>query len=200
MPIHPNAVQCKHFKTSGMRCGSPALKDHQFCFFHDRAYRNGPREFMLPLIEDPNSLHLAVQDIMRALAAQQIDTRTACALLYGCQIMQANLQRVSFSPYTGVDFKNQYADHPFPEKVTRLASSPIKPVPPLEMLTSLLAARKAAIQAAERAALHAHQSSLNDSPPNSPLNSPLNASLDKPLDSPTAISPASPALSSAGTG
>jgi hypothetical protein len=39
MPIHPNVKVCTHIKVTGVRCGSPALRGEQFCYFHQRMIR-----------------------------------------------------------------------------------------------------------------------------------------------------------------
>ena len=30
------APRCQHIKTNGTQCGSPALKDNQFCYYHQQ--------------------------------------------------------------------------------------------------------------------------------------------------------------------
>jgi hypothetical protein len=39
MPLHPNVKVCTHLKVTGVRCGSPALRGEQFCYFHERMTR-----------------------------------------------------------------------------------------------------------------------------------------------------------------
>jgi hypothetical protein len=35
-PFSLNIPRCRHLKVNGTQCGSPALKDHRFCYFHQR--------------------------------------------------------------------------------------------------------------------------------------------------------------------
>src|SRR6266700_2168376 len=35
----PNPKSCTHIKVTGVRCGSPALRGEQFCYFHQRMLR-----------------------------------------------------------------------------------------------------------------------------------------------------------------
>ena len=35
-PFSLNIQRCRHLKVNGTQCGSPALKDHRFCYFHLR--------------------------------------------------------------------------------------------------------------------------------------------------------------------
>src|SRR5579863_7478587 len=57
MPVHPNVRTCTHIKVSGVRCGSPALRREQFCYFHQRLIRGvamppRPRINPIAMIED----------------------------------------------------------------------------------------------------------------------------------------------------
>jgi hypothetical protein len=40
MPIDPNIPQCQHIKLNGVRCGSPALRGKDLCYFHNRHERH----------------------------------------------------------------------------------------------------------------------------------------------------------------
>ena len=35
-PFRLNIPRCRHLKVNGTQCGSPALMDHRFCFFHQQ--------------------------------------------------------------------------------------------------------------------------------------------------------------------
>src|SRR5437762_12627530 len=35
-PFSLNIPRCRHLKVNGTQCGSPALKDHRFCYFHQQ--------------------------------------------------------------------------------------------------------------------------------------------------------------------
>src|SRR5580658_3266987 len=39
----PNPRVCTHIKVTGVRCGSPALRGEQFCYFHQRMLRSVKR-------------------------------------------------------------------------------------------------------------------------------------------------------------
>ena len=81
--------QCHHIKTSGSRCGSPALKGRQFCFNHNQAHTPGinPKnaEAFIPLLESGESIQLATTNILRALAADYISEKKAYAMFFGIQ-------------------------------------------------------------------------------------------------------------------
>jgi hypothetical protein len=101
--------RCQHLKINGTQCGSPALRRNRFCFFHkrfqderirlsaDRA-RRGVATFVLPVLEDANSIQIALMQVMRLLLSQQIDPKTASLLLYALQTASTNLRMTKFDP------------------------------------------------------------------------------------------------------
>jgi hypothetical protein len=107
MANYPN--RCQHLKINGTQCGSPALRRNRFCFFHkrfqdvrirlsaDRA-RRGVATFILPVLEDANSIQIALMQVMRLLVSQQIEHKTASLLLYALQTASSNLRLARFSP------------------------------------------------------------------------------------------------------
>ncbi len=109
MPSYPN--RCQHLKINGTQCGSPALRRNRFCFFHkrfqdehiklaaDRA-RRGVATFILPVLEDANSIQIALMQVMRLLVSGQLDHKTASLLLYALQTASANLRLTNFKPFS----------------------------------------------------------------------------------------------------
>src|ERR1035437_4249213 len=109
MQSFPN--RCQHLKINGTQCGSPALRRNRLCFFHkrfqderirlsaDRA-RRGVATFVLPVLEDANSIQITLMQVMRLLVSQQIDHKTASLLLYALQTASTNLRMTNFKPIT----------------------------------------------------------------------------------------------------
>jgi hypothetical protein len=117
---------CRHIKTNGERCGSPALRTNPFCYFHRNLADCHPRppapdltptiihpmdplrelqlaaidasNLALPPLEDRESIQLAVSMIVGALARNQLDSARAGTLLYGLQVASANAVRLNHSP------------------------------------------------------------------------------------------------------
>jgi hypothetical protein len=96
------APRCAHTKVDGLRCGSPRMKTGALCYTHQRmaesrlpASSQAPR---LPsmLMEDANSIQVALMEVTRALLAGQITEKTAGKLLYSLQIAASNLKRLTF--------------------------------------------------------------------------------------------------------
>ena len=90
--------KCRHIKTNGNVCGSPALKDKPYCYYHTRLHAfaraaktpsNEPLQ--LPVLEDNSSIQLALAQIMGALATSRINTKQAGLFLRGLQIAMKNL-------------------------------------------------------------------------------------------------------------
>ncbi|MGA9979312.1 MAG: hypothetical protein WBQ08_11860 [Candidatus Sulfotelmatobacter sp.] len=109
MPLYSNAPRCQHLKVDGTQCGSPALRRNRFCFFHKRfqeerisisrdRVRRGRATLILPVLEDANSIQVSLMQIMRLLAAGQIDARNAGLMLYALQTASFNLRWVRFEP------------------------------------------------------------------------------------------------------
>src|SRR5436305_8876027 len=101
--------RCQHIKVNGVQCGSPALRRNRFCFFHKRFHderirlagdraRRSPATFILPVLEDANSIQIALMQVMRLLLSRQIEHKTASLLLYALQTASGNLQRTRFDP------------------------------------------------------------------------------------------------------
>src|SRR5215469_15189578 len=83
---------CRHRKSDGILCGSPALHGQKYCFFHSRQRRDavyGAKarrrhsvcRLDLPALDDPDAIHTALSQLIAALAADTIDYRRAGVML-----------------------------------------------------------------------------------------------------------------------
>src|SRR5579875_3494460 len=65
--------ECRHILPNGNRCQSPALRHHDFCYFHSVHRAQPPVEatfdLNLPPLEDPDAIQLALSQLAQALAA-----------------------------------------------------------------------------------------------------------------------------------
>lgn len=102
MPIHPNVKNCTHIKVTGVRCGSPALRGEQFCYFHQRMMRgvqipSNARIHPVALIENEEAIQASLMEVINALARNTIDLKRADLILKALHIAVKNARRVRFS-------------------------------------------------------------------------------------------------------
>jgi len=102
---HMGITKCTHIKVNGLRCGSPALRNRDFCYFHHRQndLRSLRRErpeirFEFPLLEDANAIQMSIQEVVSGIFEERIDPRRAGLLLYAFSTAAANLKNASFEP------------------------------------------------------------------------------------------------------
>jgi hypothetical protein len=106
----PEALQyatCKHVLASGRLCGCPAMKDHIFCYNHQRnrqrranlraalgqKFRNGEEDFNaeviasldLPTPDDPDAIIVCLAQTFLALSAGAIPEKRAALMIYNLQ-------------------------------------------------------------------------------------------------------------------
>ena len=100
-----NVPRCQHVKVNGTQCGSPALRRRRQCFFHERIRRErakiaaeatGQRGFDLPLLEDANSVQVALMKVIQMLGSGRMDHKTAGLILYALQTASVNLRYADF--------------------------------------------------------------------------------------------------------
>jgi len=108
MSSYPASIRrCQHIKVNGTQCGSPALRDEKYCYFHMRWHASKMSVILkqrehwiagLPTLEDANSIQVVLAEVMRLLVTQEVDHKTGALLLYAMQTASANLKRTSFEP------------------------------------------------------------------------------------------------------
>ena len=107
MPLYPVTVKrCQHIKINGTQCGSPALHDGKFCYYHIRYHwpeleatpDNNEWAKRFPTLEDANSIQVELAHVMERLVMQEVDHKTAALMLYALQTASMNLKRTSLEP------------------------------------------------------------------------------------------------------
>lgn len=91
------APRCRYIKTDGRQCGSPAMKDQNFCYFHGEARIKREREETntlqdVPILEDRLSLQLAITRLCAQLTSRAIDEKTSRLLIAALRLAHKNLQ------------------------------------------------------------------------------------------------------------
>ena len=134
--------RCQHIKVNGEQCGSPALTRNRFCYFHNR-WRAQEMDFAgakplqriatitFPVLEDANSIQVALMQIMQLLLTQEIDPKVAGLLLYGLQTASANLRQATLNPRP-----EKVVIQPGKVRSTKIGENAwIPPVPPVEEMS-----------------------------------------------------------------
>jgi hypothetical protein len=101
MSTQPNVRSCTHIKVTGVRCASPAMRGEQFCYFHQRmirSVRTPPQSRLHPiaLIEDEESIQVALMEVINALMRNTIDVKRASLILRALNIAARNIRRMKF--------------------------------------------------------------------------------------------------------
>src|ERR1039458_7946669 len=95
---------CRHVFADGHRCGSPALRQRNFCFYHHAGRRPAPgpgkfryldatEPFTLPLVEDRVSALLAASLILSRIASNDLDHNRAGRLIADLRVIATLLPR-----------------------------------------------------------------------------------------------------------
>lgn len=99
------APRCHHIKVNGTQCGSPALRDKKFCFYHqknrplfvecyyEQSYALGDIE--LPVFEDAYSIQTTLRQVVQMVMQKRLERKTASLVLYALQIATSNLKRMA---------------------------------------------------------------------------------------------------------
>jgi hypothetical protein len=93
---------CTHIKISGVRCGSPALRAHEFCYYHQRMHRGvrtPPQARLHPiaLIEDRESIQVALMEVLNGLMRNTIELKRAALMLRALHIAVKNAGHKDFA-------------------------------------------------------------------------------------------------------
>jgi len=95
---------CRHTKTDGLQCQSPALTTSAFCYHHQKLRRtrmstisSGPglSTRVLHPLRNADSIQQAFAMVFSALAANRIHPKVAGRMLYGLQLAASNLRKAS---------------------------------------------------------------------------------------------------------
>jgi len=104
MASYPIEIRrCRHVKTNGTQCGSPALKGKELCFYHEQnrpremeLYMDGERysdgSILMPVFEDAHAIQTVVRQVVQLMLARRIERKDAGLLLYALQIASGNLK------------------------------------------------------------------------------------------------------------
>jgi len=97
----PNPTSCTHIKVSGVRCGSPALRGEQFCYFHQQAHRGVRRPpfarlHPMAILEDPESIQASLMEVINGLVRNTLDVKRAELIIRALHIGAKNARNTNF--------------------------------------------------------------------------------------------------------
>jgi hypothetical protein len=107
MALYPDRIlRCQHIKVNGTQCGSPSLRETNYCYYHIRYHwpelevlENNNEWFKsTPTLEDANSIQVTLAKVTERLMTVEIDHKQAALILYALQIASMNLKRTSLEP------------------------------------------------------------------------------------------------------
>jgi hypothetical protein len=144
MPCHPSVTVCTHIKVTGVRCGSPALRGEQFCYFHQRMLRGVPtppesRLHPVALLESDEAIQASLMEVVNALVRNTIDFRRADLILKALYIAVKNSRRSRFDMWDD-RIVRQIPDYPAPPRpvhasqVATPATAPVIATPAAPLL------------------------------------------------------------------
>lgn len=127
--IAKRARQCEHIMVNGEFCRALALRGRKYCYFHlvhigrrlraERVHEiamaiGGDSSFLpteLPLLEDANSIQMALSHVIDDVLHNRLDNRRAGLVLYALQTARSNLANgVDFSHKEGATVAHSYDD------------------------------------------------------------------------------------------
>jgi hypothetical protein len=87
------APRCQHISDCGRPCGSPALRDHAFCYNHFRIHQTPPNprlqpELFIPQLETRESIELAVTNVSRAVCTGDLTPQQANSIIRAIRLLQ----------------------------------------------------------------------------------------------------------------
>jgi len=94
MSLPANIAQCNYQHLNGLRCGSPALRISDFCYWHEEVCRshNLPG---FPTLDSPEAIQVGVMSVIDCIMRGLIKDKQAGLILYALQIASSNLRRMS---------------------------------------------------------------------------------------------------------
>jgi hypothetical protein len=91
MPIRT----CAHIKVNGVRCGSPALRNENYCYFHYRMLCKS-RISPVALLENEDAIQVSVMEMVNSLLCGTIDLKRGELILRALNTAVRNSRRVRF--------------------------------------------------------------------------------------------------------
>jgi len=111
--VGSSVTQCHHIKTTGRRCGSPAVRGARYCFYHLGARKclSNPHgmfverglmglaappvlEMPIPFLDDPAAIQIAYMQVLYGITTRRLDLRQARLVLNALNGACKNLKQM----------------------------------------------------------------------------------------------------------
>jgi hypothetical protein len=125
MPAQSKVKICMHIKVTGVRCGSPALRGEQFCYFHQRMIRTvkGPdsRVHHAAMLEDEEAIQASIMEVVNSLIRGTLELRRGELILRALNTAVRNARHTRFDIFKSQmirsvpDFDEPGSARPAPE-------------------------------------------------------------------------------------
>ena len=96
-----NVRTCTHIKVTGVRCGSPALRGEQYCYFHYRMLCDS-RISHVALLENEEAIQVSLMEIVNSLLRGTIDIQRGELVLRALNTAVRNIRRARFEKPFGM--------------------------------------------------------------------------------------------------
>ena len=90
------AARCQHVFLNGERCQSPRKRGKKLCRMHERIEETKPVKIDLGPLEDPDSIQLAIQKLLKAVVDGVVDPKAIGQVTNLLQVAAWNVTRTSF--------------------------------------------------------------------------------------------------------
>jgi len=90
------APRCQHVFLSGDRCQAPRKRGKKLCRMHERMEETTPVKIDLGPLEDPDSIQLAIQKLLKAIVDGVVDPKAIGQVTNLLQVAAWNVTRTSF--------------------------------------------------------------------------------------------------------
>jgi hypothetical protein len=137
---------CTHIKVTGVRCGSPALRGEQFCYFHQRMIRTvrSPRSRLhhVALLENPEAIQASLMEVVNGLIRGTIEVKRGELILRALNTAVRNARHAQFEFHPDMITRiPDYIDPPEPEEIPQQPTTK-KPTPAEIYMTAPAAAAR----------------------------------------------------------
>jgi hypothetical protein len=131
-PFDPKSKtrQCTQIKSSGVRCGCPALRDQYTCYFHTMQIqrRANPRHVHFPILEDRYAIQAAIMEVIYRFSTGQLIANEVEIYIKLLRLAVSNGRNLDFD---SEEVRANVSTEPLlTQPVAQPAAPPIRPAAP----------------------------------------------------------------------